>query len=177
MNRRSVLAGLLGVGLTGGAAWVAVNGVQGDQTSVVVDTIDAQGSTAGRQRIPVPGTVTVVDLFATWCAPCKAQMQTLNAVYTTFREDVAFVSVTNEQVGNGLSLDDIRAWWRAHDGNWTVGHDPESRLFRALNAGGLPYLALADTDGTVVWTHRGLASEAALTREIRRALGNGADRE
>lgn len=171
MNRRSYLAGTLGLGLTGGAAWVAVEGFPGSAASTVVNTLDAQGSSAGRQRIPVPGRVTVVDLFATWCAPCKAQMATLGAVHREFGDRVAFVSVTNEQVDAAFSLDDVRVWWRDHDGNWTVGHDPGSRLFRAFNAGGLPFLAVADTDGTLTWRHRGLASERTLSREIRRALG------
>lgn len=177
MKRRSVLVGALGLGLTGGAAWVAVEGVPGSGAGVTVDTLDARGSSAGRQQVPVPGTVTVVDLFATWCAPCKAQMSTLGTVHREFGDEVAFVSVTNEQVGGGLTLADIRAWWREHDGNWTVGHDPESRLFGTLNAGGLPFLAVADADGTITWRHRGLAGESALRREITQALGRGSGRD
>jgi hypothetical protein len=93
-------------------------------------------------------------------------MRSLVAAYESFGDDVAFVSVTNERVGGGLSLDDIREWWADHDGRWTVGHDPESRLMSELGAGGLPFLALADASGAVVWTHRGVASESRLREEL-----------
>jgi thiol-disulfide isomerase/thioredoxin len=166
MNRRQLLAAVGGLTLTGGAGYVAFTGLGGGGDTVTVDTIDAQGSTAGRQRIPAADQPTLVDLFATWCVPCEAQMRSLIPVYESFGDRVAFVSVTNERVGGGLTLDDIRQWWADHDGRWTVGHDPESRLMSELGAGGLPFLALADASGEVVWTHRGVASESQLRSEL-----------
>ena len=166
MRRRQLLAALGGAALTGGAGYIAFNGVGGSGTSVTVDTIDAQGSDAGRQQLPVPGRPTLIDLFATWCVPCVAQMRSLVPVYETYGDDVAFVSVTNERIGGGLTMDDIRQWWVDHDGHWTVGHDPESQLMSELGAGGLPFLALADGSGEFVWTHRGVASESRLREEL-----------
>ncbi|EMA07121.1 TlpA family protein disulfide reductase [Haloferax denitrificans] len=133
---------------------------------LVVDTVDAQGSSAGEVRIPAEGTPTVLDLFATWCAPCVAQMESLRALHDEFGDDVAFVSVTNERLGGGLTMDDIRDWWAEHDGNWTVGHDPDSNLMRAVRANGLPYLVVFDADGSIAWTHRGLASEENLRAAV-----------
>lgn len=181
VNRRDLLGLLAGSGLAGVAGCLGgTPGESGDETTttatpeeptdsavsndlpLVVETIDAQGSSAGETRIPVEGTPTVLDLFATWCAPCVAQMESLRKLHDEFGDDVAFVSVTNERLGGGLTMDDIRAWWAEHDGDWTVGHDPESQLMRAVRANGLPYLVVFDADGTVTWTHRGLASEANL---------------
>ncbi|WP_148413415.1 TlpA disulfide reductase family protein [Haloferax sp. KTX1] len=133
---------------------------------LVVDTVEAQGSSAGEARIPAAGMPTVLDLFATWCAPCVAQMESLRTLHEEFGDDVAFVSVTNERLGGGLTMDDIRAWWAEHDGNWTVGHDPDSDLMRAVRANGLPYLVVFDADGEVSWTHRGLASEENLRAAV-----------
>ncbi|RDZ45749.1 TlpA family protein disulfide reductase [Haloferax sp. Atlit-19N] len=133
---------------------------------LVVDTVEAQGSSAGEARIPADGTPTVLDLFATWCAPCVAQMESLRTLHEEFCDDVAFVSVTNERLGGGLTMDDIRAWWAEHDGNWTVGHDPDSNLMRAVRANGLPYLVVFDADGSIAWTHRGLASEENLRAAV-----------
>ncbi len=180
VNRRDVLALLTGTGLAGVAGCLGgTSGGSGDEATttgaeesgdsaasndlpLVVETIDAQGSSAGETRIPAEGTPTVLDLFATWCAPCVAQMESLRKLHDEFGDDVAFVSVTNERLGGGLTMDDIRDWWTEHDGDWTVGHDPESQLMRAVRANGLPYLVVFDADGSVTWTHRGLASEANL---------------
>jgi thiol-disulfide isomerase/thioredoxin len=188
MNRRDVLGVVAGAGvaslagcLGGGTGSESTDGSESGATEtagsssggsdagdlpLVVDTIDAQGSSAGETQVPVEGTPTVLDLFATWCAPCVAQMESLRVLHTEFGADVAFVSVTNERLGGGLTMDDIRDWWAEHDGNWTVGHDPESSLMRAVRAGGLPFLVVFDATGEVTWTHRGLASEANLREAI-----------
>jgi thiol-disulfide isomerase/thioredoxin len=187
VNRRDVLGVLGGAGIAalagclGGSTQDAGGGAtdgSGSATTestdpsdtgdlpLVVETIEAQGSTAGEMQIPVGGTPTVLDLFATWCAPCVAQMESLRTLHGEFGDDVAFVSVTNERLGGGLTLDDVRVWWRENDGNWTVGHDPESRLMRGVRASGLPYLVVFDANGTVTWTHRGLASESNLREAI-----------
>lgn len=165
------LAGCLGsLGGASGGGTAAGSRDGSDRTDAatlaVVDTLEAPGSTAGRQAVPVPETPTVVDLFATWCAPCRPQMDNLVPVHREYADRVAFVSVTNERFGGGLTADDVRAWWQDNDGAWTVGHDPESELFRALEAGGLPFTAVFDADGQETYRHRGLASEAAVREQV-----------
>jgi len=175
MKRRQVVAALAGLGLTGASA-LAVSGrlpglgSAGSGLPLRVETIDARGSTAGEARVPAADAPTVVDLFATWCAPCKEQMDALSTVHGEYGDRVAFVSVTNERIGGTLSREDVREWWRENEGDWTVGLDPESDLMAALGASGLPYLAVVDASGEVRWTHAGVASTATLRREIERAL-------
>ncbi|RDZ65010.1 TlpA family protein disulfide reductase [Haloferax sp. Atlit-12N] len=188
MRRRALLSLLAGAGVAGlagclgdgaaseGSAETTADDSAGTASAtaspdsgdlpLVVDTVEAQGSSAGEAQIPVAGTPTVLDLFATWCAPCVAQMESLRTLHDEFGDDVAFVSVTNERLGGGLTMDDIRDWWAEHDGNWTVGHDPDSNLMRAVRANGLPYLVVFDADGSITWTHRGLASEENLRAAV-----------
>lgn len=175
MRRRQVLAALAGVGLTGGSLWVAGNGLPGQDPAageglpIRIETIDAPGSTAGQTLVPAPNTVTVVDLFATWCAPCKAQMQELNAVRGEY-ENVAFVSVTNENVGESLTRAEVADWWTRHDGSWTVGLDPGSELLAAFGAGGIPYTAITDEAGRQVAGHRGLTGAATIREDLDEVL-------
>jgi thiol-disulfide isomerase/thioredoxin len=187
VNRRTLLAAVAGLGLTGGAAYVSLGGTDvrnrgandGTTTAsgndrpdlpMTVETLSAPGSTAGSQQVPVADTPTVIDLFATWCVPCQAQMDALGTVHDDYGDQVAFVSVTNEQFGDGFSREDVRDWWVENGGDWTVGHDPGSNLLRALRANGLPFLAVANAAGEVVWTHRGTASQSTLEREVQRVL-------
>ena len=173
MNRRQLLFGLAGVTLTGGSAWIATQGLStGSGLPVQIETVDAPGSNQGTIRVPVEDTVTVIDLFATWCTPCKAQMDVLAPVHERYADNdrVTFVSVTNERIGGTLSLDDIRDWWRQNDGHWTLGLDPDSSLMRILRANGLPYIAIAAADGTITWGERGITKADPLRSEIEAAL-------
>lgn len=169
MNRRRALAALGGIGLTGGSLLAIETGVLSGQQSgfsETVETIDARGSKAGQITLPRPDTPTIIDLFATWCVPCQKQMAILSRLHPEYADRVAFVSVTNERFGETLTKDDVRAWWRKNDGNWTLGHDPESDLLAALGANGLPYIALTDASGTVRWTDGGVASASMLRTHL-----------
>jgi thiol-disulfide isomerase/thioredoxin len=166
VNRRRALAAFAGLGLTGGSVWVARNGLGGatgreDALPLEVETLDATGSEAGTALVPTPGTVTVVDLFATWCGPCDEQLAHLREVRPEYGA-VSFVSVTNERPGETLTRADIAAWWDRNGGAWTVGLDPGSDLLAAFGASGLPFIAITDADGTVVYEHSGVSDAATL---------------
>jgi thiol-disulfide isomerase/thioredoxin len=172
MNRRRALLALGGLGLTGTSAWVLQSDVGGsdDALPMRVETLDAPGSTAGTTSVPPENTVTLVDLFATWCAPCEEQMVALTAIRETYGDEVAMLSVTNERLGGSLTKADLRGWWRDHDGAWTLGLDPASDLMSALGAGSIPHLAIFDAAGEVSWQEGGLTDEETLRTEIDRAL-------
>ncbi|RBI60262.1 TlpA family protein disulfide reductase [halophilic archaeon] len=173
MDRRRLLLTLGGLGLTGGSAWVVQNGLPSkseNELPVQIDTLEARGSTAGTIRVPVSETPTVIDLFATWCAPCKEQMDALQAIRSEYGDDVAFLSITNERVGGTLTKADIRDWWRQYGGRWTVGLDPGSDLMSVLGVNGLPYIAITDAGGKIQWEHDGVADAATLRHELDQVL-------
>jgi Thiol-disulfide isomerase and thioredoxins len=136
-----------------------------EQLQIRVETLDARGSTAGEALVPTPDTVTVVDLFATWCAPCDDQLEILNAIQPEY-DDVSFVSVTNERPSERLTKADIAEWWNRNNGVWTVGLDPGSELLTAFGAGGLPHIAIIDENGTIEFDHSGLAGEETLRDQL-----------
>jgi thiol-disulfide isomerase/thioredoxin len=173
MNRRQLLAAIGGVGLTGGSL-VALHrtGLSGTSSAfpIRIDTVDATGSEAGTTQVPTPGTPTLIDLFATWCAPCEEQMNALSSVYAEYADRVTFISVTNQQLGGTFTADDLRAWWRRHHGEWMVGVDPGSELMAALGAGGVPYHAIADASGVIQWQQPGLSPADTLRNHLDRVL-------
>lgn len=171
MRRRDFLAGAVAVGVFGaGAASVfgsdvvpstlpsseetAAGTVGATVDPVTLPAIDASGSPPGEVTVPERGRVSFVELFATWCTTCQANMSELRAAYDRV-DGVQFVSVTNEPVGQTVDPGDVAQWWDEHDGAWPVAHDPELELTRRLDGTEVPLAVVLDSENTIQWTSRG----------------------
>ena len=170
MKRRELLAGIGALGVFGTGAAYHFGAVEADMLPGVgeeedddviepleLSRIDAPGSDPGTEVVPEEGTVTYVAFFATWCGTCATKMESLGEAAATVAddEDVQFVSVTSEALGQTVTEDDVVEWWEDHDGNWTVAHDESLDLTMAVDAGGVPYSAVIDADNELVWSAPG----------------------
>ncbi len=85
-------------------------------------TFDGESKTLSSQR----GKVVIVNLWASWCAPCRAEMPALNKVYETYRH-------------RGLEVFAVNSTFQ--------DNERDARLFaRDLN---LSFTLLLDLDGAV----------------------------
>lgn len=183
MRRRDLLAGAAALGVFGvGAASVFGDGLPDvtggeEQTPgtvgatvnpVTLPAIDAPGSSPGEQTVPEPGRVTFVELFATWCTTCQANMSELGTAYEGV-SDAQFVSVTNEPVGQTVDESDVVEWWEEHDGSWPVAYDADLELTRRLDATEVPFAAVLDAENTIQWTSRGREQAENIVDAIRAA--------
>lgn len=175
MRRRDLLAGAAALGVAAGGAALAIGGVDpwDDGESIEsfdLPTIDVAGVEAETIAVPERGTVTFVELFATWCGVCADLMDPMASVYADLGEDVQFVSVTNEPLGQTVTEADVGDWWDAHGGTWPVAHDVDLDLTRTLGASSVPYSFVLDEDNTVTWSDSGYKSESELRAPIEDAL-------
>ena len=162
-TRRQVIAGLVSAGVIGAGGYLTFSDSTGDHVeSVEIDSLSRQ---KGGFTVPEKGEVTLIDFFATWCSPCKKQLEVLKRVRGDLGS-VSYVSVTNQMVGGELSRRDVSEWWSEYGGDWRVGFDDGGRLTRRLGADGLPYTVLVDREGVVVWRHRGVASRRDLKEAV-----------
>lgn len=108
------------------------------------------------------GKVIYVDIWATWCGPCMAEMPAYEKLKEKFkgREDVAFIS---------LSVDtDLPAWQksiesRKADGfQWQINRN----ALDAYNIVGIPRSLLIDKDFRIVEMNASLPSEEKLPAQI-----------
>lgn len=58
--------------------------------------LDEKGN--GFQFEDLKGEVIFVNLWATWCAPCVAEMPIMNDLYLDYRDNVKFLFVSNEEM-------------------------------------------------------------------------------
>ncbi len=114
------------------------------------------------------GRVVLINFWATWCAPCLAEMPSLNRLQIALgNEDLAGADfqVITIATGRNETADIDSFFTNQNITHLTRYRDPNLRLALALGAGSLPTTVLMDRDGFIIARLQGEAdwdSEAAL---------------
>lgn len=123
--------------------------------------LDGSGAHLGGHGRPV-----VLNLWATWCPPCRREMPMMtDLAATTLGVEFVFAN-------QGEDAAQVRAFLRDENlpGDGMI-RDPQNRLMAALDAVGLPSTLVFDAKGRLVAAHTGEISRAGLTRMIAQATG------
>jgi thiol-disulfide isomerase/thioredoxin len=87
----------------------------------------------------------VLNLWATWCAPCVAEMPSLDALAAAVAGSNVVVLPLSSDRGGAAA---VERWYAAHDiKNLPVLLDPTGAAARALGARGIPTTLLIDGKG------------------------------
>jgi thiol-disulfide isomerase/thioredoxin len=114
----------------------------------------------------------VVNLWATWCAPCVAEMPSLEALSKALApRDIAVLPLSSDRGG----ADAVQAWFSQHGiTNLPVLLDPKGALARAFNARGIPTTVVINTSGRVVARLEGAADwSSPAAQALVQALATG----
>ena len=113
----------------------------------------ASGGLVGADAIEGPA---IVNLWATWCGPCRREMPAFQAVSGEY-DDVRFVGVNQGDAGDAAQefLDEVGVTFDQY-------LDPNGDLTNALNVAGLPATFVIDADGDVVTVHNGALDEQGI---------------
>ncbi len=125
----------------------------------------SQGGEAQRLS-DLQGRVVVLDFWASWCAPCRAQTPVLERVIQAVGSDKAMVL--------GVATSDERAsvtrFLQQSPPKYASVFDDQDVASSLYRVGGLPTLVVIGRDGTVRAVASGLVSEGQLRRMIDDAL-------
>jgi len=109
-----------------------------------------------------PGKPRVINLWASWCGPCRQEMPMLAAAQQREKSvDILFIN-------QGESAEAVRAYLGAYHLNLShVWLDSHSSLGPALGSRGLPTTLFVDARGHLVDAHMGVLNGPALTSKLK----------
>lgn len=118
------------------------------------------------------GKVVLINVWATWCHPCREEIPYLLTLYNRHRSqgfEIAGVSV--DTYGQE---DDIRKFVEEFRMTYPIWRDPDERIQSLYLALGVPSSYLIDRTGTLRWKHLGIirATDSEFTDALAAALGS-----
>ena len=116
----------------------------------------------------LPGKVSVVTFWATWCGFCREELRELDALDDDYAEmPVRFVAVNHE--GGGLSPRQAAALagnYREHTQLGLPVAIDDGRMSRGFRVGPIPHTVVLDRDGRIRHVHQGRVRASTIADEI-----------
>lgn len=98
------------------------------------------------------GKVVFLNVWATWCAPCREEMPSIESLYKNFKGDGDFVVLAVSQDTDGGS---VRPFVEQNHLQFTVLLDPRNEVGELYDVNGIPETFIIGRDGRIVAHHVG----------------------
>jgi len=144
----------------GGGGEASSNQVGAPLPKLEVDTLSGKRIDVASYK----GRVLLLDVWASWCGPCKEELPMLDAMAKRLKSkgiEILAVSVDQERAN-------VDKFLRSH-GRWslTVAHDPAGHIAERLSPEKMPTSYVIDRAGIVRYVNAGFVPDDASTIERR----------
>ncbi len=135
--------------------------------SIKLKTID--GKVVDISKIDNNGKPIVISFWATWCKPCKAELNTIAEEYEDWVEETG-VKLIAVSIDNARSTGRVEPYINGQGWEYLVLLDPNGELKRAMNVNNVPHTFLIDGKGNIVWNHNNYSAgdEEELYEQIKK---------
>ena len=128
---------------------------------------DIDGNSLNTAELSNDGKPMVISFWATWCAPCKKELNAIHEVYEDWQDETG-VKVIAVSIDDARSATRVKPYVDAQGWEFEVLMDTNGDFKRSLNVNNVPQTFLVDGNGDIVWTHSGYSpgDEYELLEEI-----------
>jgi peroxiredoxin len=109
------------------------------------------GSTVSLEQLK--GKVVFLNIWATWCGPCREEMPSMETLYDELRTNRDFVMLAVSQDTKGRLV--VAPYVEKNGYHFKVLLDPENKVGEAYDVSGVPETFIIDRGGRIVAHHMG----------------------
>jgi len=113
---------------------------------------DVNGVTKNLSKFSNNGNPIIISFWATWCKPCKAELNTIAEEYDDWTDETG-VKLIAVSIDDARSSTRVEPYINAQGWEYLVLLDPNGDLKRAMNVNNVPHTFLVDGSGKIVWDH------------------------
>ncbi|MHA2028436.1 MAG: TlpA family protein disulfide reductase [Candidatus Kariarchaeaceae archaeon] len=110
----------------------------------------------------------IVDAFATWCEPCKIEIEHLKEIYKVGSNELNILSLSVDE--NSDTLNKIKNFRNKFEATWEFGIDHDSIFENSFKVIFIPSLYIFDSDGKIIKSWEGVTSYDTISNELRDSL-------
>lgn len=116
------------------------------------------------------GSPVLLNVWATWCAPCRQEIPELQALHEQHADEG--LRVVGVSVDTRSALDDVHAFVDEFGMTYEIWLDPDQDALSTFNGMGVPLTVLVGPDGRIRWEHLGVLerNDPELREAIARVL-------
>ena len=118
-----------------------------------IDLKDLSGQTISTKQISETKGLLVISLWATWCVPCKNELDAIAEVYDEWVEETG-ITLYAVSIDDSRTSKRIKPMISGKDWGFEILLDENSDLKRAFGVSTVPFTAVVK-DGEIVYKHTG----------------------
>jgi cytochrome c biogenesis protein CcmG/thiol:disulfide interchange protein DsbE len=132
---------------------IIINNVAAQDKGRTIPAIDVKqmdGSTFNTSKIANDGKPIIISFWATWCSPCKAELNAIAENYSDWQKETG-VKLIAVSIDDARNADKVGPYVNGKNWEYQVLLDINSDFKRAMNVNNVPHTFILNNKGEVVW--------------------------
>jgi len=126
------------------------NAQTNDRKLPSVEVKNLEGKNVNTSTIANDGKPIFISFWATWCSPCKAELNAIAEDYDEWKKETG-VKVVAVSIDDSRNISKVAPYVSGKNWEYEVLLDPNGDFKRAMNVNNVPHSFILNGKGEIVW--------------------------